>query len=112
MPVPWISLGGLVLSNLDKIMAVVKPAFTRRKIDAPANQPDLLNQQIAELQVAASANAEQIRALAAQFKDVVAVIDQAAAAAAAHRVMTRRLAYVATGLSVIALVVATLGAMN
>ena len=60
MPVPWITVGSLVLSNLDKIMAVVKPAFTRKKIDAPANQPDLLNQQIAELQAAAAANAEQI----------------------------------------------------
>src|SRR6188472_2315220 len=99
MPVPWIHFGGLVLSNLDKIMAVVKPAFTRKQIDAPATQPDLLNQQITELQAAASANAEQVRALAAQLKDVVAAIDQAAAAAAAQRVITRRLSYAAVGLS-------------
>ena len=60
MPVPWLAVGSLVLSNLDKIMAVMKPAFTRQKIDALDNQTDLLNQQIAELQAAAAANAEQI----------------------------------------------------
>ena len=71
MPVPWLVVGNLVLGNLDKIMAVVRPGFTRRKIDAVDTQTDLLNQQIAELQAAAAANAEQIRALAAQLKDVV-----------------------------------------
>ena len=111
MPVPWIHVGGLVLSNLDKIMAVVKPAFTRKQIDAPAAQPDLLNQQIAELQAAAAANAEQIRALAAQLKDVVAALDQYATAAAAHRALTRRLSYAALGFSTVALVIATMRAM-
>ena len=58
MPVPWIAVGSIVLSNLDKIMAVVKPAFTSKPIEVPPNQPDLarqselLNRQIAELQAA------------------------------------------------------------
>lgn len=108
MPVPWITVGSLVLSNLDKIMAVMKPAFTRKKIDAPASQPDLLNQQIAELQAAAAASAEQTRNLAAQLKDVVAALDQYATAAAAHRALTRRLSYAALGFSVVALFVATM----
>jgi hypothetical protein len=114
MPVPWITVGGLVLRNLDKIMAVM-PAFTRKKIDAPANQPDLLNQQIAELQAAAAANAEQVRNLAAQLKDIVAALDQYSTAAAAHRTLTRRLSYAALGFSAVALVVATMvatGAMR
>ena len=64
MPVPWLAVGSLVLGNLDKIMAVVKPAFTRSKIETVDAQADLLNQQIAELQSAAAANAEQIRVLA------------------------------------------------
>ena len=112
MPVPWIVVGGMVLSNLDKIMAVVKPAFTRKPIVAPDSQPDLLNQQIAELQTATLANAEQIRNLAAQLKDVVAALDQYAALAAAHRILTRRLSYAALGLSAVALIVATVGALN
>jgi hypothetical protein len=118
MPVPWIVVGGMVLSNLDKIMAVVKPAFTRKPIEAPESQADmlnqrnLLNQQIAELQTATLANAEQIRNLAAQLKDVVAALDQYAAAAAAHRIHTRRLSYAALGLSAGALMVAAVGALN
>ena len=95
MPVPWLAVGSLVLGNLDKIMAVVRPGFTRRPIEAPDNQTDLLNQQIAELQAAAAANAEQIRALASQLKDVVAALEQAGTDAAAERAATRRLAAVA-----------------
>jgi len=95
MPLPWLAVGSLVLGNLDKIMAVVKPAFTRSKIEAVDSQTDLLNQQIAELQAAAAANAEQIRVLAAQLKDVVAALEQAGVAAATERAATRRLALVA-----------------
>jgi uncharacterized coiled-coil protein SlyX len=92
---PWLAVGSLVLGNLDKIMAVVRPAFTRSKIEAVDSQTDLLNQQIAELQAAAAANAEQIRALASQVKDVVAAIEQAGLDAAAERAATRRLAMAA-----------------
>jgi uncharacterized coiled-coil protein SlyX len=95
MPVPWLAVGSLVLGNLDKIMAVVKPVFTRKKIDTVDAQTDLLNQQIAELQSAAAGNAEQVRALASQLKDVVAAIEQAGLDAAQERAATRRLALVA-----------------
>ena len=59
MALPWLAVGKLVLNNLDTIIGVVKPAFTRKKVDA--EHMDLLNQQIAELQAAASSNAEQIK---------------------------------------------------
>jgi hypothetical protein len=101
MPVPWLAVGSLVLGNLDKIMAVVKPAFTRSKIETVDAQTDLLNQQIAELQAAAAANAEQIRVLAAQLKDVVAALEQAGIAAAAERAATRKLALVALVLGLV-----------
>jgi len=101
MPVPWLAVGSLVLGNLDKIMAVVKPAFTRSKIETVDAQTDLLNQQIAELQAAAAANAEQIRVLASQLKDVVAALEQAGIAAAAERASTRRLALVALALGLV-----------
>ncbi len=100
MPVPWLAVGSLVLGNLDKIMAVMKPAFTRRNIDTLDTQTDLLNQQIAELQAAAAANAEQVRALAAQLKDVVAALEQAGTDAARERAETRRLAYAALAVGV------------
>jgi hypothetical protein len=99
MPVPWLAVGSLVLGNLDKIMSVVRPGFTRRQIEAPDNQTDLLNQQIGELQAAAAGSAEQIRALAAQLKDVVAALEQAGMDAARERAATRRLAAVALALA-------------
>ena len=85
MPVPWLSLGKLVLGNLDTIMNVVRPVFTRRKLDEAADRTALLNQQIAELQTAAASNAEQIKQLAAQLKEVVAALAQSATDATAER---------------------------
>ncbi len=103
MPVPWMAVGSLVLGNLDKIMAVVRPGFTHKKIETLDTQTDLLNQQIGELQSAAAANAEQIRVLAEQLKDVVAALEQAGNSAAKERAATRRLALVALVLAVAAL---------
>ena len=106
MPVPWLVVGNLVLGNLDKIMAVVRPGFTRKKIEAVDAQTDLLNQQIGELQSAAAASAEQIKALAEQLKDVVSALEQAGLAAAKERAATRRMAMLALALAAAALALA------
>jgi len=100
MALPWLAVGKLVLNNLDTIIGVVKPAFTHKKVDA--EHMDLLNQQIAELQAAASSNAEQIKQLAAQVKELVAALAQAATDAAAQRAAAKRWSYVAVTASVIA----------
>ncbi len=105
MALPWLAVGKLVLGNLDTIIGVVKPAFTRKKVDALPSQTDLLNQQIAELQAAASNNAEQIKQLAAQVKEVVAALAQAATEAAAQRAAAKRWSYVAVTMSVVAVLV-------
>jgi len=112
MPVPWLAVGSLVLGNLDKIMAVVKPAFTRTKVDAPDAQADLINQQISELQSATATNAEQIRSLASQLKDVVAALEQAGLDAAAERAATRRLAAGALAIGVAGLVLAIVAVVS
>ena len=106
MPVPWLAVGKLVLANLDTIIGVVKPAFTRKKVEALPSQTDLLNQQIAELQAAASSNADQVKQLASQVKEVVAALEQAAADAAAQRATTRRLSIVALAIATVALLAA------
>lgn len=93
MAVPWLAVGNLVLGNLDKILAVVRPGFTRRT--AAAGTPaELVDQQIAELQAASAGNAEQIRQLAGQLREVVAALEQAAVEAAAQRAATHRLALI------------------
>ena len=104
MPLPWLAVGQLVLSNLDTIIGVVKPAFTRKKVDALPSQTDLLNQQISELQAAASSNADQIRQIAAQFKEIVAAIEQAAMNAQSERDKLRKLCLVAMAISLVAIV--------
>lgn len=106
MAVPWLTVGRLVLNNLDTIIGVVKPAFTRKKMDAVANQPDVVSQQIAELQSAVATNVEQIKDLAEQLKNVVSALEDAAREVAVERAKTRRFALVAMGISVAALAVA------
>lgn len=104
MPVPWFAVGKLVLANLDTIIGVVKPVLTRKKVEAMPGETDLLNQQIAELQAAASGNAEQIRILAAQLKEVVTAAEQAAASAASERRILRRLCLAAVAVAIVAVV--------
>ena len=104
MALPWLAVAQLVLTNLDKIIGVVKPAFTRSKVEALPNQTDLLNQQISELQAAASSNADQIRQLAAQIKEMVAALEQAAMSAQSERHKCRRLSLVAMAISLISIV--------
>ena len=99
------TVGKLVLSNLDTIIAVVKPAFTRKKVDVIPNQTDLLNQQISELQAASSSNSEQIKELAAQLKQIVTALGQATVIVAADRKKTRNLCLLAVFFSVVSIIV-------
>ncbi len=107
MAVPWLAVGKLVLDNLDSIVGVVRPAFTRKKVEALPSQTDLLNQQIAELQAAASGNAEQIKQLAAQLKEVVAALEEAASNAESERQKLARRRLVAMAISVVSIIAVT-----
>lgn len=111
MPLPWLAVGKLVLSNLDTIIGVVKPVFTRKDAAAAPNQAEVLNQQIAELQAAASANAERIGQLAAQLKEVVAGLQQAADSAAAEHARSRNLSWIGIAMGAAALVIAVASAL-
>lgn len=115
MPVPWLTVGKLVLGNLDTIINVVRPGFTRKKLEEAADRNALLSQQIAELQAAAASNAEQVTQLAAQLKEVVAALAQSAAEVGAERAARRRMTLLALGLAAVALAVsifALLGALG
>jgi hypothetical protein len=119
MAVPWLMVGQLVLSNLDKIIAVVKPGFTRRRADvtltpgAGGGVPgDLVSQQIAELQTASALNSEQIAALATQLKDVVAAIEQAGQEAVRQRAAVRRIALLSGGIAIAAIIVAMIAMLS
>ena len=106
MAVTWLAAGKLVLANLDTIVGVAKPLFTRKKVESLPSQTDLINQLISELQAASSSNAEQIKELAAQFKQVVTALNQAELNAAAEREKARRLVIAAISISILSLMVA------
>src|SRR5256885_9528277 len=72
-----------VLPHIGTIISAAAPVFTRKSADAVANQALLLQQQITELQSAASQNAAHIKELAAQLQNTVAALEQAASIAEA-----------------------------
>ncbi len=70
-----------VLPHVGAIISVATPVFTKKKVDATADQT--LQQQISELQAAASQNSAQIKELAEQLQSTVAAVEQAASVAEA-----------------------------
>ena len=72
-----------VLPHIGAIISAAAPVFTRKNADAVANQALLLQQQITELQAAASQNAAHIKELAEQLQSTVAALEQAASIAEA-----------------------------
>jgi hypothetical protein len=70
MALPWLAVGKLVLANLDTLVGVARPLLTREKADSPANEADVVHQQISELQVAAVQTAERLQQMAAALEQV------------------------------------------
>lgn len=95
-----------VLPHLGTIVSAVAPAFTRKKADAVANQMQLLQEQVAELQSAASQNAAYIKELATQLQSTVSALEQAARIAEARLRWALLFSVAAIALSAIGLAVA------
>jgi hypothetical protein len=72
-----------VLPHVGTLITVAAPVFTRKSAQA-ANEAQLMQQQIAELQSAASQNAENVKALAEQLQATVSALQEAAAIAEAR----------------------------
>ena len=104
MPAWFIPALKAVLPHIGTIISAAAPVFTR-KADA-ANQALLLQQQITELQSAASQNAAHIKELAEQLQSTVAALEQAASIAEAKIGRALVVCVVATVLSTISLVIA------
>ena len=73
-----------VLPHVGDIVSATKPAFTNRRAEAAANQPELVQQQIAELQAAVSQQSAHVKELAAQLESTVLALEKAAALAEAR----------------------------
>ena len=93
-----------ILPYVSSIVAAAMPVFTTRKSDeAAAAQAQLLQQQIAELQSAASQNAVHIKELAEQLQKTVAALEQGASLAESKSRRTAALCVGAIIVSCIAL---------
>jgi hypothetical protein len=76
MPAWLIPVLKSVLPHVGTIIAAATPVFTKKSADAAANQAALLQQQITELQAAASANDAHIKKLAMQLQSTVEALEK------------------------------------
>jgi hypothetical protein len=104
MPV-WLGPLLKVLPHLATIATAVAPAFTKRKVAPAGNQSELTQQQIAELQAAASLTDDRVRSLATELKDALAAIEQGALVMEERFKRLQIICMVAVCISVFALIV-------
>lgn len=81
MPAWLIPVLKSVLPYVSTIISAAAPVFTRKSADAAANQTILQQQQITELQAAASANDAHIKELAIQMQNAVEALEKGASLA-------------------------------
>jgi hypothetical protein len=93
-----------ILPFVSPIVSAALPVFTTRKSDAPVpDQSSVLQQQIAELQMAASQNALHVKELAEQLQKTVTTLEAGAAVAESRFRRTTALCGVAIVLSLVAI---------
>lgn len=97
-----------VLPHVGTIVSAATPVFTKKNADAASNQSTLLQQQITELQAAASENDAHIKELAAQIKNTLEVLEKGATVAERRHQRILALCVAAMALSAISLSVASL----
>ena len=76
MPAWLIPVLKTILPHIGTIVSTAAPVFTRKSADAAANQAALLQQQITELQAAASENDAHIKELAIQMQHAVEAVEK------------------------------------
>ena len=98
-----------ILPHVGMIVDAAKPVFTRKKAEVatPAGA-DVVQQQIAELQSAATANAEHVKELAEQLQSTVAALEQSALIAESRLRRATVSASISMAVSVAALLLAVL----
>jgi DNA-directed RNA polymerase sigma subunit (sigma70/sigma32) len=95
-----------VLPHVGDIVSMARPVFTKKSADA--SDPGTVQQQITELQLAASQNAANVKELAEQLQRTVTALEQASALAESRLRRVVVFCAVALSLSVIALGVAVI----
>jgi hypothetical protein len=98
----------IVIPFIEPIVKASAPYFTKKGVVAGSDPTQLLQQQISELQSAASKNATHVKVLAEQLQSTVAAIEQAALVAEAKHQRAWRVSLSALVLSAISLCVVVL----
>ncbi|MDP2383637.1 MAG: hypothetical protein Q8N00_12625 [Nitrospirota bacterium] len=106
MPAWLFPLVKAVLPHIGTIVSAAAPVFTRKSAATATNQPELLQQQITELQAATSKNDAHIKELAEQIQHALLAMEQGASIAARRHQQMYFLCFAATILSVVALCIA------
>ncbi|MDQ1313906.1 MAG: hypothetical protein QG662_15 [Pseudomonadota bacterium] len=91
-----------ILPFISPIVSAALPVFTTRKSDEAAAHASILQQQITELQTAASQNALHVKDLAEQLQKTVTALEQGAAVAESRFRRTAVLCGAAIALSLLA----------
>jgi len=99
----WIPLIKTAIPYIVQVLSIAVPAFTSRSSQKEAD--DIVPEQIAELQGAATQNAESVRILAEQLKGTLEGVDAAAVKLQQELVFTRKLSVVALVVSVLSVAV-------
>jgi uncharacterized protein YdeI (YjbR/CyaY-like superfamily) len=92
-----------VLPHIGTIISATAPAFTKKGATPTTDQAHLLQQQISELQAAASQNATHVKELAEQLQRTVAALEQAASVATSNQQRALQLSLAAIALSAISI---------
>ena len=102
----WLPVARAILPYLGEIIAVAKPAFTKRKGRSEASQIEILQQQVVELQNASLQNIQDVKALAEQLKTAFPALEQEVLAAQQKVLRANKVAGIALVFTFIALAVA------
>lgn len=101
-----------ILPHVGTIVSAAAPVFTKIRTGSAPDPTALLQDQVAELQAAASRNASHVKDLAAQLQSTVAALEQGAAMAESRLRRAYLLCLTAGALSVLALGVALMALLG
>lgn len=95
-----------IAPHIGTILSATKPVFTKKSASSGDNPSQLMQQQVAELQTAVTANATHIQELAAQVQRTVDALEQSASIAEKKLNRAMTLCVLSGALSIVAIVIA------
>ena len=108
----WLSVTKAVFPYVSDIIAVAVPVFTRRKGNTEESQIHILQQQVSELRAASLQNLGEIKTLAEQLETALPLLEQQVKAADAKLCRAGILCGIASGVALLALVVALIALLS